>query len=100
MLLSIENTTATLKQTSSTSEFPHLRGKQREREVVWLRRRVAIYLMREETGASLSEIGTELGGYDYVTVMYGWEKVQSEVANNDRVRREIDEVLAAIQKKS
>jgi chromosomal replication initiator protein len=76
-----------------------LRGKQREREVVWPRQ-VAMYLMREKTGASLLEIGAELGGRDPTTVMHGWEKVQSEVATNDRVRREIDEILAAIQKKS
>ena len=56
--------------------------------------------MREETGASLAEIGAELGGRDFTTIMHGWEKVRSEIANNDRVRREIDAVVASMQKKS
>ncbi len=71
-------------------------GKQREREIAWPRQ-VAMYLMREETNASLFQIGTELGGRDHTTIMHGWEKVQSEVAKNDRIRHEIAAVLEAIQ---
>lgn len=76
----------------------HLRGKQRDREIVWPRQ-VAMYLMREETDASLLQIGAELGGRDHTTIMHGWEKVQSEVTNNDRVRREIAAVLESLQRK-
>ncbi len=75
-----------------------LRGKQRDREIVWPRQ-VAMYLMREETDASLLQIGAELGGRDHTTIMHGWEKVQSEVTNNDRVRREIAAVLESLQHK-
>ncbi len=75
-----------------------MRGKQREREIVWPRQ-VAMYLMRQETSASLLQIGTELGGRDHTTIMHGWEKVQAEVANNDRVRREIAAVLESLQRK-
>jgi chromosomal replication initiator protein len=76
-----------------------MRGKQREREIAWPRQ-VAMYLMREETDASLLQIGTELGGRDHTTIMHGWEKVRNEVANDDRVRREIAAVLASLQRKS
>jgi chromosomal replication initiator protein len=72
-----------------------LRGKQRDREIVWPRQ-VAMYLMREETDASLFQIGVELGGRDHTTIMHGWEKVHSEVTNNDRVRREIAAVLESL----
>jgi chromosomal replication initiator protein len=58
-----------------------------------------MYLMREETSASLLQIGAELGGRDHTTIMHGWEKVHTEVVNNDRVRREIAAVLDAIQRK-
>jgi chromosomal replication initiator protein len=75
-----------------------IRGKSRDRETVWPRQ-VAMYLMREETDASLLQIGTELGGRDHTTIMHGWEKVQSEVTNNDRVRREIAAVLESLQRK-
>src|SRR5437764_11307593 len=63
-----------------------VRGKQRDRDIVWPRQ-VAMYLMREETSASLLQIGAELGGRDHTTIMYGWEKIHTEAANNDRIRR-------------
>jgi chromosomal replication initiator protein len=74
-----------------------LRGKARDREIVWPRQ-VAMYVMREETDASLLQIGAELGGRDHTTIMHGWEKVQAEIANNDRVRREIAAVLETIER--
>ncbi len=74
-----------------------MRGKQRDREIVWPRQ-VAMYLMREETNASLLQIGAELGGRDHTTIMHGWEKVQAEVTHNDRIRREIAAVLESIQR--
>jgi len=75
-----------------------LRGKQRDREIVWPRQ-VAMYLMREETNASLLQIGTELGGRDHTTIMHGWEKVHTEMTNNDLVRQEIAAVLESLQYK-
>jgi chromosomal replication initiator protein len=74
-----------------------LRGKQRDRDIVWPRQ-VAMYLMREETSASLLQIGTELGGRDHSTIMHGWEKVQAEMAHNDRVRHEIAALLENLQR--
>jgi chromosomal replication initiator protein len=67
-------------------------GKQRDRDIVWPRQ-VAMYLMREETSASLIQIGAALGGRDHTTVMYGWEKVSSEVNKSPEVRQEITDVL-------
>jgi chromosomal replication initiator protein len=48
-----------------------------------------MYLVREETGASLPKIGEAFGGRDHTTVLYGIEKVQSELEHNERLRREI-----------
>ena len=45
-------------------DLERMRGKQREREIVWPRQ-VAMYLMRQETTASLLQIGAELGGRDH-----------------------------------
>ncbi|BCL81370.1 chromosomal replication initiator protein DnaA [Ktedonobacteria bacterium brp13] len=72
-----------------------LRGKQKNREIVWPRQ-VAMYLMREETAASLLQIGSALGGRDHTTIMHGWEKVHAEIGNNDMVRQEIAAVLATL----
>ncbi|HEV8635499.1 MAG TPA: chromosomal replication initiator protein DnaA [Chloroflexota bacterium] len=65
-----------------------LRGKQRDREIV-VPRQVAMYLMREETTASLLEIGRELGGRDHTTVLHGWEKIRREVEVDDGLRRDV-----------
>jgi chromosomal replication initiator protein len=74
-----------------------LRGRQRERDIVWPRQ-VAMYLMREETGASLLQIGQELGK-DHTTILHGWEKVNAEMVHNDRVRHEIAAVLDSLQQR-
>ncbi|HJT58646.1 MAG TPA: chromosomal replication initiator protein DnaA [Ktedonobacteraceae bacterium] len=79
-------------------DVERIRGKGREREVVWPRQ-VAMYLMREETDASLQQIGALLGGRDHTTIMHGWEKVRVEVANTDRIRREIAAVVESLQPK-
>ena len=65
-----------------------LRGKQRDRAIV-VPRQVAMYLMREETTASLLEIGRELGGRDHSTVLHGWEKIKTEADTDDKLRRDI-----------
>ncbi len=65
-----------------------LRGKQRDREIV-LPRQIAMYLMREETTASLLEIGRELGGRDHSTVLHGWEKIRGDVESDDSLRRDV-----------
>jgi len=57
-----------------------------------------MYLMRQETSASLLQIGTELGGRDHTTIMHGWEKVQAKITNNDRVRHEVAAVLESLQR--
>jgi chromosomal replication initiator protein len=52
-------------------------------------RQVAMYLAREETDASLAEIGEVLGGRDHSTILYGVEKISELVESDDNVRREI-----------
>jgi chromosomal replication initiator protein len=79
-------------------DVERMRGKGREREIAWPRQ-VAMYLMREETDASLQQIGAALGGRDHTTIMHGWEKVRDEISSNDRARREIAAVLESLEKK-
>jgi chromosomal replication initiator protein len=72
----------------------------RSKEVAFARQ-MAMYLAREETGASLPQIGEALGGRDHTTVMYGWEKIASQIEQNDRLRREMLSIREIIyQKKS
>ena len=56
-----------------------------------------MYVMREETSASLIQIGNTLGGRDHTTIIHGWEKVQTEMKNNDQIRREIARLLEMLR---
>ncbi|HST87862.1 MAG TPA: chromosomal replication initiator protein DnaA [Ktedonobacterales bacterium] len=63
-------------------------GKQRDKHIV-VPRQVAMYLMRQETEASLLEIGQALGGRDHSTVLHGCEKIEREMNDNTPLRKEI-----------
>ena len=75
-----------------------IKGKHRDREIAWPRQ-VAMYVMREETSASLFQIGNILGGRDHTTIIHGCEKVHTEIINNDRIRREIATLLETMQQR-
>ncbi|HLF01073.1 MAG TPA: chromosomal replication initiator protein DnaA [Anaerolineales bacterium] len=62
-------------------------GRDRSREVT-LPRQMAMYLVREETDASLPEIGQMLGGRDHTTVMHGCEKISNLIETDDSFRRQ------------
>jgi chromosomal replication initiator protein len=66
-----------------------LLGKNRSRTLAWPRQ-VAMYLLREETMLSLSQIGAALGGRDHTTIMYGCEHVAEQVRHDEPIHREID----------
>ena len=65
-----------------------LQGRGRSRNIV-VPRQVAMYLLREETDASLMDIGRLLGGRDHTTVMYGCEKISEEINADSRLRQEV-----------
>ncbi len=63
-------------------------GKQRDKHIV-VPRQIAMYLMRQETEASLLEIGQALGGRDHSTVLHGCEKIGREINDNTQLRKEV-----------
>ncbi len=63
-------------------------GRGRSRNIV-VPRHVAMYLLREETGSSLVEIGTLLGGRDHTTVIHGCDKIAEEITTDHRLRNEV-----------
>jgi chromosomal replication initiator protein len=52
-------------------------------------RQVAMYLIRQETDASLPEIGGLLGGRDHTTVIHGIERVKERLETEEQLRREV-----------
>jgi chromosomal replication initiator protein len=69
-------------------EVDRLLSRERSKEVA-LPRHVAMYLMREETSASLPQIGEALGGRDHTTVMYGCNKITNLMDTDDVLRRQV-----------
>jgi chromosomal replication initiator protein len=47
-----------------------------------------MYLAREETQASLPQIGDALGR-DHTTILYGYEKISQQIEEDDSLRRDI-----------
>jgi chromosomal replication initiator protein len=65
-----------------------LTGRDRSKDVA-LPRQVAMYLIREETDASLPAIGDALGGRDHTTIMYGCDKIGDMIERDDALRRQV-----------
>ncbi|MBI3970415.1 MAG: ATP-binding protein [Chloroflexi bacterium] len=63
-------------------------GKRRDSRTA-LARQVAMYLLREQTIASLAEIGAHLGGRDHSTVLHGCEKIATLLKHDERVQRDL-----------
>jgi chromosomal replication initiator protein len=72
-----------------------LTGRARNKEIV-LPRQVAMYLLREETGSSLVDIGHELGKRDHTTVMHGITKIERELTTNTTLRTQIMAIREAL----
>jgi chromosomal replication initiator protein len=68
-------------------DLDEVKGRGRNREVV-VPRQMAMYLLREETNASLPQIG-EIFGRDHTTVMYSVEKMAEMIDTDTQRRREM-----------
>jgi chromosomal replication initiator protein len=55
-----------------------------------------MYLLREETGASLVDIGAELGGRDHTTVLHGIRQVERSLASDAGLRGRLLAIREAI----
>lgn len=63
-------------------------------------RQVAMFFLREETGASLPQIGARLGGRDHTTIMYGCERVRARMEEDTQTRRELLALKARLYDKN
>jgi chromosomal replication initiator protein len=52
-------------------------------------RQVAMYLIREEIGTSLPQIGAVLGGRDHTTILYGCDRITELIEQDTDLRREV-----------
>jgi chromosomal replication initiator protein len=69
-------------------QIDSITGRSRTRSVA-RPRQIAMFLARQETEASLPQIGDALGGRDHTTVMHGCDKIASLVEEDEMLRRQI-----------
>lgn len=69
--------------------------KTRRREVV-RPRQVIMYLLREDFRISYPSIGTKLGGRDHTTVIHSCEKIKSEIAVDQTLAKEIQNIRSLL----
>jgi len=74
---------------------PEIVSASRSREMVQPRQ-VAMYLIRQETDASLPEIGGLLGGRDHTTVIHGVERIKERLETEDNLRRDVMSIREAL----
>jgi chromosomal replication initiator protein len=72
-----------------------LAGKGREQRVAHARQ-VAMYLLREDAGLALVEIGRILGKRDHTTVLYGCKKVEEQRLLDAELRAQLADIRAAL----
>ncbi|MEK7682412.1 MAG: chromosomal replication initiator protein DnaA, partial [Chloroflexota bacterium] len=76
-------------------EAEALRGKRRDKRTA-AARHVAMYLLKEDVARSFVEVGRLLGDRDHTTIMYGWEKIASQINTNPRMRSDVLEIRASL----
>jgi chromosomal replication initiator protein len=72
-----------------------LQGKSRQKDLA-LARHVVMYLLREETGLSLPDIGQALGGRDHSTVIHGYEKIRGMIEQDVQLRQAVLNIREAL----
>ena len=76
-----------------------LQGRGRSRDVA-RPRQIAMYLIREETGTSLPQIGGLMGGRDHTTILYGCDKIAELIEQDSELRRELISLRQELYKRS
>jgi len=71
-------------------------SKKRNREIAGPRQ-IAIYICRELTDLSTTNIGKEFGGRDHTTVMHSCEKVNEQIKSDYGFKKKIDELIALVK---
>ncbi|MDD5082400.1 MAG: chromosomal replication initiator protein DnaA [Dehalococcoidales bacterium] len=72
-------------------ELADLRGEKRDKETA-LARQVAMYLIKQETNYSLSQIGQEVGGRNPSTVRHACEKISNGLDTSPHLKRQVLEI--------
>lgn len=73
-----------------------LKGKKRDRKYAFPRQ-IAIYISRELTEISYTELGIEIGGKDHSTVMHAYNKIAEEIKTDSSLQAKIQLFIKEIK---
>jgi len=73
-----------------------IRGKMRSGNISSARQ-IAMYIVREITQLSTTNIGDEFGHRDHATVVYAIQKVEKDMKSNARLKATIEDIIKNIQ---
>ena len=73
-----------------------LKGKKRDKKYVFPRQ-VAIYIARELTEISYSELGNEFGGKDHSTIMHAYDKIAESIKLDSSLEAKINIMMREIK---
>ena len=93
--LSIENITRVVAEYFSLTPND-LRGKKRSQNIVFPRQ-LAMYIGREMTEYSTTELGNEFGGRDHTTVMHSIEKIKGKLLTDPTLESTIESLKRSIK---
>ena len=71
-------------------------GKKRNREIA-VPRQIAMYISREMTSLSTTNIGVAFGGRDHTTVMHGCDKIAEAIRTDFSLKKRVDELKGLIR---
>ena len=73
-----------------------LKGKQRDKKFV-IPRQIAIYIARQLTEISYTELGREFGGKDHTTMSYAYEKIAEKMKIDSSFESKIQILMKEIK---
>lgn len=59
-------------------------------------RHIAIYIVRQVTGLSMTAIGDEFGGRHYSTIVYTMQEVEKKIAKDAKTKEMVDDIIKNI----
>lgn len=76
-----------------------LKGRKRTRQVAFPRQ-LAMYIARNITEASMTDVGSEFGNRDHTTVMHGCQKIESRMRTDPTIQDVIQFLIRRIKEES
>lgn len=73
-----------------------MKGKKRTKQITFPRQ-IAMYIIREMTDYSTTEIGLEFGGRDHTTVMHSCQRIEDRMKTDSTIEPTIQELMRSIK---